>query len=195
MRTITEAAMRRLMAYNWPGNVRELENAIECAVALSSDPALRVDDFPSPFCPLHPGLLEDDKLVLLEKIERRAIFRALRETGDDKIAAARLLGIGKTTLYRKLNEYACDSSRFQPVSASKEVFHVVSYLICLNAQCRNLFEIQDTREGYYHLRNCQKCGHIMKPECPFCQHLLKVAWKNKIPNCSHCGRQLKAEGG
>jgi two-component system response regulator HydG len=195
VQTITETAMRRLMAYNWPGNVRELENAIESAVALSSDAALRVDDFSSIFQSAAAQCLpEDDKLLLLEKIERRAIFRALRETSDNKIAAARLLGIGKSTLYRKLEAYARDSSQFKPISASKEVFHVVSYLICLNAQCRNLFEIQDAREGYYHLRNCQKCGHIMKPECPFCQHLLKVAWKNKIPHCSHCGRELKAEG-
>jgi DNA-binding NtrC family response regulator len=41
----------------------------------------------------------------LEALERRAIFRALRETSGDKLAAARLLGIGKTTLYRKLKEY------------------------------------------------------------------------------------------
>ena len=41
---------------------------------------------------------ESDELVPLEELERRAIFRALRETGGDKLAAARLLGIGKTTL-------------------------------------------------------------------------------------------------
>ena len=44
-------------------------------------------------------------MLPLEDLERRAIFRALHETGGDKLAAARLLGIGKTTLYRKLKQY------------------------------------------------------------------------------------------
>jgi two-component system response regulator HydG len=46
-----------------------------------------------------------DEVVPLEELERRAIVRALRETAGDKLAAARLLGIGKTTLYRKLKTY------------------------------------------------------------------------------------------
>jgi DNA-binding NtrC family response regulator len=194
-RTITEGAMRRLMAYDWPGNVRELENAIESAVALSSDPILRPDDFSFTLQCADPQCLAgDDKLLLLEKIERRAIFRALQETDDNKVAAARLLGIGKSTLYRKLKKYASDSSRFQPMSASKEAVNVAPFLICLNALCRDLFEIRDDRDGYYHLRNCQKCGHLMTPQCPFCLQVLKVAWRHEAPNCSHCGRELRPEG-
>ena len=103
---ISEEAMGRLMAYDWPGNVRELENAVERAVALGSGQALTLADLPSN---LQLGIFERrmgmDELVPLEELERRAIFRALRETGGDKLAAARMLGIGKTTLYRKLKEY------------------------------------------------------------------------------------------
>ncbi len=106
MRTISEDAMRRLVAYDWPGNVRELENAIERAVALGSGPILHVGDLPSNLqYPSAERLPENDELVPLEELERRAILRALRETGGDKLAAARLLGIGKTTLYRKLKQY------------------------------------------------------------------------------------------
>ncbi len=106
VRTISEDAMRRLMAYDWPGNVRELENAIERAVALGSGPILHVGDLPSNLqYTSAEHLPENDELVPLEELERRAIFRALRETGGDKLAAARLLGIGKTTLYRKLKQY------------------------------------------------------------------------------------------
>jgi DNA-binding NtrC family response regulator len=106
VRTISEDAMRRLMAYDWPGNVRELENAVERAVALGSGPILHVGDLPSNLQNLHSERLpEQDELVPLEELERRAIFRALRETSGDKLAAARLLGIGKTTLYRKLKQY------------------------------------------------------------------------------------------
>jgi DNA-binding NtrC family response regulator len=50
-------------------------------------------------------LPEKNELVPLEELERRAILRTLRETGGDKLAAARILGIGKTTLYRKLKQY------------------------------------------------------------------------------------------
>ncbi len=106
VRSISEEAMGRLIAYDWPGNVRELENAIERAVALGSDPVLHVSDLPSN---LHYGASDrlpgNDELLPLEELERRAIYRALRETGGDKLAAARLLGIGKTTLYRKLKQY------------------------------------------------------------------------------------------
>jgi two-component system response regulator HydG len=106
VRTISEDAMTRLMAYDWPGNVRELENAIERAVALGSGPVLHASDLPSNLqyssAERLPGR---EELLPLEELERRAIYRALRETGGDKLAAARLLGIGKTTLYRKLKQY------------------------------------------------------------------------------------------
>jgi DNA-binding NtrC family response regulator len=105
-RTISEDAMIRLMAYDWPGNVRELENAIERAIALGTGPILHVGDLPSN---LQYGtgerLPQNDELLPLDELERRAIMRALRESGGDKLAAARLLGIGKTTLYRKLKQY------------------------------------------------------------------------------------------
>jgi DNA-binding NtrC family response regulator len=106
IRTISEDAMRRLMAYDWPGNVRELENAVERAVALGSGPILHIGDLPSN---LQQGSseksLESNELTTIEEMERRFILRALRETNGDKLAAARLLGIGKTTLYRKLKQY------------------------------------------------------------------------------------------
>ena len=112
VRTISEEAMRRLMAYDWPGNVRELENAVERAVALGSGPILQVGDLPSnlQYSPVERAP-ESDEIVPLEEIERRAIFRALRETSGDKLAAARLLGIGKTTLYRKLKQYETERNR------------------------------------------------------------------------------------
>jgi DNA-binding NtrC family response regulator len=110
VRTVSEDAMARLIAYDWPGNVRELENAIERAVALGSGPILHVGDLPSN---LHYGardrLPQTDEVLPLEELERRAIMRALREASGDKLAAARLLGIGKTTLYRKLKQYDAET--------------------------------------------------------------------------------------
>jgi DNA-binding NtrC family response regulator len=109
-RKISEDAMARLIAYDWPGNVRELENAIERAIALGSGPILHAGDLPTN---LQHGATErmpqNDELLPLEELERRAILRALKEAGGDKLAAARLLGIGKTTLYRKLKQYEAQS--------------------------------------------------------------------------------------
>jgi len=110
-RTISDDAMARLIAYDWPGNVRELENAIERAVALGSGPILHVADLPSNLhCSASGRSPQIDELLPLEELERRAILRALQESGGDKLAAARLLGIGKTTLYRKLKQYDAESN-------------------------------------------------------------------------------------
>jgi DNA-binding NtrC family response regulator len=111
VRTIAEDAMRRLIAYDWPGNVRELENAIERAVALGSGPILHVGDLPSNLqYPTTERTPEKDEILPLEELERRAILRTLRETGGDKLSTARMLGIGKTTLYRKLKQYHMESA-------------------------------------------------------------------------------------
>jgi len=105
-REMTEDAVRRLMAYDWPGNVRELENAIERAVALGSGPFVNVHDLPSNLqYPTTDRAPLQEEMLPLEELERRAILSTLRQTGGDKQAAARALGIGKTTLYRKLKQY------------------------------------------------------------------------------------------
>jgi two-component system response regulator HydG len=106
-RRVADDAIQRLSAYEWPGNVRELENAVARAMALGSGPVLQVADLPSnlQYNAAAERAQIPEELLPLEELERRAIFRALRETGGDKLAAARLLGIGKTTLYRKLKQY------------------------------------------------------------------------------------------
>ena len=86
--------------------MRELENAIESALALGSGPVLRAEDF----CPIsHMGQCAPRDLASsvqsLEILERKAILAAVQETQGDKLAAAQILGIGKTTLYRKLKDY------------------------------------------------------------------------------------------
>jgi two-component system response regulator HydG len=104
--TISDEAMRRLMGYDWPGNVRELENSIQHAVAVGSGAIVLVDDLPPDVAfPIEHRLPSKEESLPLEELERRAILQALSETGGDRLAAARLLGIVKTTLYRKLRQY------------------------------------------------------------------------------------------
>ncbi|MEE8200487.1 MAG: sigma-54 dependent transcriptional regulator [Candidatus Acidoferrales bacterium] len=109
VRSVSEEAMARLMSYDWPGNVRELENVIERAIALGSGPVLHTLDLPSNLqtcaAPAVAALPGREGILPLRELEKRAILQAVQELGGDKLLAARLLGIGKTTLYRKLKEY------------------------------------------------------------------------------------------
>ena len=97
--------MNRLMQYNWPGNVRELENTVQRALALSSGVRLELKDLPSTLAYRTESRSGGADTARLQDLERRAIKEALEAVGGDRIRAAKLLGIGKTTIYRKLKEY------------------------------------------------------------------------------------------
>ena len=109
-----------MMRHDWPGNVRELENSLERACALSSGPVLHLGDLPTQLQQQgldlnldarraaggdEPGAGGAPEVKTLAELERAAILGAIRTLNGDKLQAARLLGIGKTTLYRKLKEY------------------------------------------------------------------------------------------
>src|SRR5207245_2628320 len=103
-------AAERLRAYAWPGNVRELQDAMERAVALAQYDHVTVDDLPEKirsYRPSHVLIAADDpsELVPLEEAERRYILRVVESVGGNKTLAARVLGIGRKTLYRKLVQY------------------------------------------------------------------------------------------
>ncbi|HEX5412781.1 MAG TPA: sigma-54 dependent transcriptional regulator [Terriglobia bacterium] len=105
VREISCDAMSRLMNYDWPGNVRELENCIQRAVALGSPPEIQVRDLPSTLLhAMHNGS-GTQRFSTLREMEKDAIRRALEIAGGDRLRAAKLLGIGKTTVYRKIKEY------------------------------------------------------------------------------------------
>jgi DNA-binding NtrC family response regulator len=107
---LTSAAAERLLAYNWPGNVREVQNCIERAVAVTQFEHITVDDLPEKIRAYqHPRVLvaSDDpsELVPLEEVERRYILRVMESVGGNKTVAAQILGIGRKTLYRKIEQY------------------------------------------------------------------------------------------
>ncbi len=111
---IDDAALERLMSHDWPGNVRELENVIESALALARGPRLRAADLPigrsrtAAGIPIRGagGTAPLGGLPLsLEAYERSALERALREAGGNAPEAARRLGIGRSTFYRKLGKH------------------------------------------------------------------------------------------
>lgn len=107
---LSPAAAHRLREYDWPGNVRELENCIESAVALSSSDELGLDDLPERLRRFQPDdftvqTQDPAELPSLAEMERRYIFRVLKAVGGNKVAAAKVLGFDRRTLYRKLETY------------------------------------------------------------------------------------------
>ena len=109
-RAISDDALKAILNYDWPGNVRELENCLERACAMSSSNELQVRDLPTQIygAPLDlKGMSQPSNgIVPIAELEKQTILNALAQVNGDKMMAARLLGIGKTTLYRKLKEYA-----------------------------------------------------------------------------------------
>jgi len=131
IRGITPAALRRLERHPWYGNVRELKNAIEAMVVLAQSPTLDVDDLPewirasseasetptlpvaaTPTAHVRPGSNAEGKTPIpvyvgmtLEEIEREALRATLEQTKGNKTLAAKILNIGRRTLFRKIKEY------------------------------------------------------------------------------------------
>ncbi|WP_437973818.1 sigma 54-interacting transcriptional regulator [Sorangium sp. So ce295] len=104
----TPEAEGALERHGWPGNVRELENAVEHAVALARGGVAALDDLPDDVRGAAPagGGVEEPAARTLEGVERRAILAALERHGGNQARAAAELGIGASTLYRKLRRYA-----------------------------------------------------------------------------------------
>ncbi len=105
---IDESFYRRLLHYNYPGNTRELKNIIERIILLNEKEIIDENDLPIEFFSDN-SLQIDSTNISLQAIERKHILDVLSSVKGDKIEAARILGIGLTTLYRKLNEYGLSS--------------------------------------------------------------------------------------
>jgi DNA-binding NtrC family response regulator len=105
---VDSAAMDHLVSRDWPGNVRELENVIHRSLLVAAGPELALEDLP-------PGLADEaaapsavqstGAVVKLDELEKNAIRLALEQYGDNLSDAARQLGIGRSTLYRKIEQY------------------------------------------------------------------------------------------
>ncbi len=114
-------AARMLLDYDWPGNVRELENCIERAVALCRLDEVTVDDLPTKLQQFHATRIvipagpagSPDAMITMEEMERRYVRQVLEAVHGNKTHAARILGIDRRSLYRRL-ESPYDASRAVP---------------------------------------------------------------------------------
>jgi two-component system, NtrC family, response regulator len=109
-RNITEIApafLKQLQEYSFPGNIRELRNVIEHAIILSTGPTLTLEQLPLEFLAgKTTGAVDHNSpSIELAAVEKQHILKILQQTGGNKTRTAEMLGIGITTLYRKLREY------------------------------------------------------------------------------------------
>ncbi|MCG8402853.1 MAG: sigma-54-dependent Fis family transcriptional regulator [Firmicutes bacterium] len=105
---ISEGIYRQFLSYSWPGNVRQLENCIESMVALADGPLITEEDLPDELKVLDLQRMETQGGLLTqstEEAERNTIIHALEQSKWNVTWAARLLGIGRTTLHRKIHKY------------------------------------------------------------------------------------------
>jgi DNA-binding NtrC family response regulator len=104
---ISKEALRVLVLYSWPGNIRELENVIERTITLGAEGELQAEDLPESLREeKHENALDNIPVDLsLEELEKAHIERVLRHTGDKISQAARILGIDRRTIYRKMQAY------------------------------------------------------------------------------------------
>ncbi len=113
---IAPAAAERLLTYTWPGNVRELQNCMERAVALARFEQIAVDDLPEKvrdYRRSHVLITADDppELVPMEEVERRYVLRVMDAVGNNKTAAARILGFDRKRLYRWIERLGIDKDK------------------------------------------------------------------------------------
>ena len=99
-------SMQQLCEYGWPGNVRELRNVVERHIALADAPILHLEGLPA----ARPGVGIDNDTPSLAELERRYILKLLEKFDGNRELTANALGINKSTLWRKLQQYQTESS-------------------------------------------------------------------------------------
>jgi transcriptional regulator with PAS, ATPase and Fis domain len=107
VRGISQAAGRRLLDYDWPGNVRELENCMERAVAICRLDEITIEDLPSTLVDTPPEsavmtALSPDELITIDEMTQRYVRKVLAMSNGNKTHAAKVLGIDRRSLYRRL---------------------------------------------------------------------------------------------
>jgi DNA-binding NtrC family response regulator len=127
--SVSEDAERLLLAYPWPGNVRQMENVINRACILAEDDCITVDDLTPEITRAHGRNLAHGTPIAsqrclrdqLRDYEANLIFRMLDETSGDRRLAAQRLGIGLSSLYRKLEEFEAFGIARNPGSAAQSI--------------------------------------------------------------------------
>ena len=105
IRRVSGEVMELMMLYQWPGNIRELMNCIESSVVMARGDTITIDCIPEYLTYSAGDAAISGKEGLLQEMERQTITEVLGKTGGDKVRAAKILGIGLRTLYRKIDQW------------------------------------------------------------------------------------------
>lgn len=112
--SFTSDAMAHIMAHDWPGNVRELRNTIDYVTIHCKNSSACCDDLPLELQELNVRSTHLNQSVMESNDERERILAALEQAGGNRSQAARLLGIGRATLYRRLESYGISTTSSHP---------------------------------------------------------------------------------
>ncbi len=117
---LTPGAARALLAHSWPGNVRELEHCVVSAIAHAANDHIRATDLPGDLQPERSAVAPGEcELLPLSEVERSYILSVLKSVGGNRARASQLLGVDRSTLYRKLKQYdQAAASRESPSPAT-----------------------------------------------------------------------------
>ena len=108
IRRVAPQALELLNPYDYPGNVRELENIIQRAIALAEGNEIRISDLPARFQKMAQAGMGEEAFFPLAEIEKRHIQKVLKATGFNKNLASQILGIPRTTLWRRMKKFGLD---------------------------------------------------------------------------------------
>ncbi len=114
--SIEQKARTALYNYDWPGNIRQLQNCIQSAVVMSSDDIIHFEDLPEPL----REKTESSSIVIpmgsnMEEAEKQIILQTLESQNNNKTKTADILGIGRRTLHRKLDEYNLTKENYETI--------------------------------------------------------------------------------
>ena len=110
---ISPRAMALLQSYHWPGNIRELETVLEWAMHMSAGSEISVEPLPTELRRAVIGGDDEQPVLTLQEAERQAIIRAGQALGGQVTRMAEALGIGRTTLWRKMKQYDLEVDSFK----------------------------------------------------------------------------------
>ncbi len=107
-----------LVAYDWPGNVRQLENLVTRMVLLAREPYIGIKNVPIEIKTESRSPSQETEFGLshMETVEKHAILAALRDTDGNAVAAAKLLGLGQATVYRKIKRFGIQLKKMKPAA-------------------------------------------------------------------------------
>ena len=147
-----------MLSYSWPGNVRELQNSLERAVALATFDHLRLEDLPERMRAPTPMAAvteasDPEELITATELERRYIAHVLATVKGNKTAAARILGLDRRTIYRKMTQRSAACASLSAAATARGA--------CVVGERARAVDQRHMREGLREVADQPSPGHVV----------------------------------